>query len=346
MEYTAKELKGFIHGLAWFGVEDHGLIRFPTSAKPRLDPALWVTATMTSGVRIRFRTRCDVVLLDVENLLMNTNPRMTQLAACGFDLYADGEYFDSFTPPLAGKSQFLGFLNVDGAEPHDYEIHFPYVSTVKLNALAFENRRGNDDPTIEPYSKPYRVPGRVVFYGSSITHGACADRPGLIYPALVARALNVDFINLGFGGCGKGEPAVADLLASIPDVAAYVLDWGINLCGPQEVDLIHDRYYPLLKKLKKAHPNVPILLVNMQGAGAKLDKAMPGNLEILRKEVKRVYDAEIAAGNKNLWYVDGHDIIGGPEGFDLTIDRVHPHQGGFYRYAEKLAPVVKEMLRI
>ncbi len=346
MEYAVRDLNGFVHGLAWFGAEDYELTRFPTSAKPRLDPVLWDCSTMTSGVRIRFRARCDFILLDVEKLIANTNPRMTQLAACGFDLYADGEYFDSFVPPLAGKSSFLGYLNVDGAEAHDYEIYFPYVSTVKLNALALENRRGNDDPDIEPHAKPYRVPGRVVFYGSSITHGACADRPGIIYPALVARALNVDFINMGFGGTGKGEPEVANLLASIPDVAAYVLDWGINLCSPQEVGLIHDRYYPLLEKLKKAHPGVPILLVNMQGAGAKLDKAMPGNLEILHKEVKRVYDAEIAAGNKKLWYVDGRDIIGGSEGFDLTIDRVHPHQGGFYRYAEKLAPVVKEMLAI
>ncbi len=345
MEYAVRDLKGFIHGLAWFGVEDHELIRFPTSAKPRLDPALWDCSTMTSGVRIRFRARCDVILLDVEKLLLNTNPRMTQLAACGFDLYADGEYFDSFVPPIAGSNHFLGFVNVDGAEAHDYEIHFPYLSTVKLNALAVESKGNGEDPAISPYSRPYRAPGRMVFYGSSITHGACADRPGLIYPALVARSLNVDFINLGFGGTGKGEPAVADLLASIPDVSAYVLDWGINLCSPQEVDLIHDRYYPLLEKIKKAHPGVPVLIVNIQDAGPKLDKVMPGNLEIIHAEIKRVYDAEVASGNKKLWYVDARDIVGGSKGFDLTIDRVHPHQGGFYKYAEKLVPVVKEMLR-
>ncbi|NMC06469.1 MAG: hypothetical protein GYA24_14730 [Candidatus Lokiarchaeota archaeon] len=347
MEYTTKDLQGFIHGLAWLGVEDHELTRFPTSAKPKLDPALWLMATMTSGVRIRFRARCDVILLDVSNLIPNTNPRMTQVAACGFDLYADGEYFDSFVPPLPGKGDFLGFLNVDGDREHDYEIHFPYVSTVTLNALALENRRSNEEPTIALHARPYSTPGRVVFYGSSITHGANADRPGLIYPALVARDLNVDFINLGFGGCGKGEPVVADLLASIPDVAAYVLDWGINLCSTPEVNLIHDRYHPLLEKLKNAHPDVPILLVNMQGsAGGKLDKMMPGNLEILRKEVRRVYDAEIATGNKKIWYLDGRDIFNGPGGFDFTIDRVHPHQGGFYKYAEKITPIVKEMLRI
>ncbi|MBN2153420.1 MAG: hypothetical protein JW839_18340 [Candidatus Lokiarchaeota archaeon] len=344
MEYTARELKGFVHGLAWFGAEDHELTRFPTSAKPRLDQALWDMATMTSGVRIRFKTRCDAILLEVGGILPNTNPRMSQLAACGFDVYADGEYIDSLVPPAAGGGHFLGFVNVDGAAAHDYEVYLPYVSPVRLEALAVESRDRGADPAIEPCSKPYGVPGRVVFYGSSITHGACADRPGLTYPALVARSLNVDFINMGFGGTGKGEPAVADLLAAIPDVASYVLDWGINLCSPQEVGLIHDRYHPLLEKLKKAHPGVPILVVNLQGAGAKLDKVMPGNLETIRAEIKRVYDAEVAAGNGRIWYVDARDAIGGPGGFDLTIDRVHPHQGGFYKYADVLGPVIKEML--
>ena len=89
---------------------------------------------------------------------------------------------------------------------------------------------------------------------------------------------------------------------------------------------------------------MPVLIVNIQGAGPKLDKVMPGILDTIHAEIKRVYDAEIAAGNKKLWYVDGRDIVGGSNGFDLTIDRVHPHQGGFYKYAEKLAPVIKTML--
>src|SRR5271157_495117 len=345
MDYAARDLNDFVHGLAWFGVEDHEFIRFPTSAKPRLDPGLWNMAIMTSGVRIRFSACCDVIVLDVEDLMPTTNPRMSQLAACGFDVYADGEYIDSIVPPVA-SSHYLGLLNVDGSLEHDYEIYFPFCSTVKLIALAVESRRGNEDPVIAPCARQYSVPSPVVFYGSSITHGANADRPGLIYPALIARALNVDFINLGFGGAGKGELAVAELLASIPNVAAYVLDWGINLCSPQEVGLIHERYHPLLQNIKEAHPDVPVLLVNLQDAGVKLDTSMPENLEIIREEIKRVYDAEIAAGNDKLWYVDGWDIIKGPAGFDFTIDRVHPHQGGFYRYAEKLAPVIKEMLDI
>nr|MDO8110491.1 SGNH/GDSL hydrolase family protein [Candidatus Sigynarchaeota archaeon] len=344
MDYSINDLKGFLHGLAWFGVEDYELTRFPTSAKPKLDPGLWEMARMPSGARIRFNARCDVLVLDVDNFVALPSPRMAQIAICGFDVYADGEYIDSFVPPIGKENHFLGMMNVDGSQPHDYEIYFPYCSPVKLAALAIESRARSEDPTITPYSKPFAVPYPIVFYGSSITHGASADRPGITYPALIARALNFDFINMGFGGSGKGEPAVADLLASIPNVGAYVLDWGINLCSPQEVNLIHDRYHPLLKKVKKAHPDVPVLIVNLQDAGPKVDKTMPVTLEIIRKEIKRVYDAEIAAGNDNLWYVDGRDIIGGPKGFDLTIDRVHPHQGGFYRYAEKLTPVIKDML--
>ena len=118
------------------------------------------------------------------------------------------------------------------------------------------------------------------------------------------------------------------------------------MCSPQEVHWIHERYHPLLEKIKNAHPGVPVLVLNLQDAGAKLDKIMPKNLTVIHDEIKRIYDVEVAAGNNNLWYIDGKEIIGGSSGFDLTIDRVHPHQGGFYRYAGKLTPVIEEMLGI
>jgi len=257
------------------------------------------------------------VLLDVEKLIANTNPRMTP--AGGLRVRpVHGRRVLRLVHPAAGRQEQLPWLPERGrAEAHDYEIHFPYVSTVKLNALALENRRGNGDPAIEPTRSRTACPAGSVFYGSSITHGACRDRPGIIYRArhpCLERRLHQH----GLRGTGKGEPEVRGSTREHPRRRAYVLDWGINLCSPQEVNLIHDRYHPLLKKLKKAKPDVPILLVNMQGAGAKLDKEMPGNLEILHKEVKRVYDAEIAAGNKKLWYVDG-------QGHHRRIRGVRPH---------------------
>ncbi|MBO5981186.1 MAG: hypothetical protein J6Q24_01930, partial [Clostridia bacterium] len=59
-----------------------------------------------------------------------------------------------------------------------------------------------------------RTTAPIAFYGSSITQGACVARPGLAYPAQIARKLNMDFRNLGFAGSCKGEQNMADYLAT------------------------------------------------------------------------------------------------------------------------------------
>ena len=59
--------------------------------------------------------------------------------------------------------------------------------------------------------------GPVVVYGTSITQGANASRPGMAYTNILSRRLNVEFVNLGFSGSGRGEPEVAEVIAGIPN---------------------------------------------------------------------------------------------------------------------------------
>ena len=55
----------------------------------------------------------------------------------------------------------------------------------------------------------------IVFYGTSITQGGCASRPGMVHTAILGRQLNAPVINLGFSGNGKMEPEMANLLAEL-----------------------------------------------------------------------------------------------------------------------------------
>ena len=62
-----------------------------------------------------------------------------------------------------------------------------------------------------------------MFYGTSITQGACASRPGMAAVAIVGRKLDTSVINLGFSGNGRMQPEIADLLIEL-DPAIYVID--------------------------------------------------------------------------------------------------------------------------
>ena len=345
VEFTIKELHdmGFLHGLAWFN-ED--LYRFPLNVKDKLDPNLWEKVTMPSGVRLKFRTQSDVLIIDAAYLVDNMQEQVSK-AANGFDIYADGELLQTIAGPIQ-KGPFFGFADLDGTKSMDYEVFLPYHTPIEFKVLVLEYKNRDEEPVLEPSKSIYEKEGSLVFYGSSITHGSHAQRSGITYPAIISRRLNLDFINLGFGGAGKGEPEVADLLADIPEPLMYILDWGINIWSDEEKDFIYPRYGALIQKLKQSHPDTPILLVNLQTGGPQGSEGdhMRENIEEIRDEIKRVYDKEIQDGNKLIFYTDAMDIINQENISEYTTDRIHPNQAGFILYANHLTPIIKEILEL
>ncbi|MHA1792671.1 MAG: SGNH/GDSL hydrolase family protein [Promethearchaeota archaeon] len=344
-EYTIRELNqlGVVKGLEWFN-ED--LCRFPLNAREKLDPNLWEQARAPSGVRLHFKTRCDIIVIDVTFTNDDVQDILSNLER-GIDILEDGMLVKTIVRPPGG-GQVFGFVECDGKNTSEYTIFFPYCEPVKFNALALEFKKGDDEPVIEPANDSFNRDEPLIFYGSSITHGFHAQRPSITYPALIARRLNLDFINLGFGGAGKGEPEVAELLASIKNPLLYILDWGINIWSDEEKDLIYPRYGALIQKIKEKHPETPILLVNLQTGGEKgiNGEHMRENIEEIRREIKRVHEQEVKNGNSSIFYADAMEIINQENVTELTTDRIHPNQAGAMKYADVLAPIIKKILKL
>ena len=57
--------------------------------------------------------------------------------------------------------------------------------------------------------KKYANDKPIIFYGSSITHGAAASSSGNIYEQQISRKYNADYVDLGFAGNAKGETDMA-----------------------------------------------------------------------------------------------------------------------------------------
>ena len=97
-------------------------------------------------------------------------------------------------------------------------IYFPRNEVVTGLAVGVD-----DDAVVEPPT-PFRHAKPVVFYGSSITEGGCCSKPANAYSAFLSRWLDFDCINLGFSGAARGEPAMADFIATL-DMSVFVLDY-------------------------------------------------------------------------------------------------------------------------
>jgi len=177
-----------------------------------------------------------------------------------------------------------------------------------------------------------------VFYGTSIVQGGCASRPGKAHPALIGRMLNWHVTNLGFSGNGTMDPEVGDLMAEL-DAAAYVVDCAPNM----QPDEIAERTGPLVRKLRAARPDTPIVLVeNIEyQAGFFLPKTRQA-YEAKNAALRAAFEDLVAAEVPHLHYVPCRGLLG--DDGQGAVDGTHPTDLGFHRFAEALAPVLREIL--
>lgn len=131
-----------------------------------------------------------------------------------------------------------------------YTVYLPLYNGVNRLAIGVPS-----DCEFEPL--PPRAEKPLVFYGTSIMHGACASRPGMAIPAILGRWLDRPTVNLGFSGNGRMDSGVVELLAEL-DPAVYCIDCLPNM----DPAAVRERTAPLVKRLREAHPQTPILLVS------------------------------------------------------------------------------------
>lgn len=103
----------------------------------------------------------------------------------------------------------------------------------------------------------YAVKKPVVYYGSSITQGACASRPGNCYESILSRRLDCDYINLGFSGSAKGEDAIVDYIIGL-DMSVFVMDYDYNAPTPEHLEKTHSKMF---KAIRAEHPTLPIIIM-------------------------------------------------------------------------------------
>ncbi|MGL4738952.1 MAG: SGNH/GDSL hydrolase family protein [Cellulosilyticaceae bacterium] len=295
---------------------------------------------MTSGVRLKFRTNSNYVAIKAILGSKNRMPHMPDTGISGFDLYCRGEgmreykYCKTFNPDLA--------LDVEDREPvtvgecllwtrewRDIVINFPLYNGVEEVMIGIEEGAELASPTPYIHEKP------ILFYGSSITQGGCASRPGNSYPALVSRWLDSDFINLGFSGGAKGEQEMARYIGE-KDVSVVVVDYDHNAPSLEHLKETHEAFYQTVREMK---PGVPIVLISKPD----FDGDPVGNGQ-RRAVIKKTYDHAKAMGDEAVYFIDGQTLFGEERRDSCTVDGCHPNDLGFMRMAEVIYPVLSQIL--
>jgi lysophospholipase L1-like esterase len=313
--------------------------RLPAKAKGIVRDPVWSLSLDSAGMCVRFVTDATTIRarwsLRSESLDM---PHMPATGVSGLDLYArdsNGVWrWLANGRPTAFPTNTADLAKDLPPGTREYMLYLPLYNGVTSVELGIPSR--GIISRAEPYGPGVRKP--IVFYGTSITQGGCASRPGMVYTAILGRWLNYPAINLGFSGNGRMEPEMADLLAEL-DPAVYVLDCLPNL-SPEQVA---ERIEPFVARLRKSHPRTPILLAEDRTyTNAWLVQSSRERNEGGRRNLRTAYDRLKAAGDVNLYYLPGENQVGlDSEG---TVDGSHSTDLGFMRQAEvfmkALAPIV------
>jgi hypothetical protein len=313
--------------------------RLPPKAEGVVRKPVWDLSRHSAGMCARFVT--DAPSIHARWTLTGTNlamPHMPATGVSGLDLYVrdkDGSWqWLSVGRPTAqtNSGELVGGLAQGKKEFLLYLPLYNGVSSVEVGVpMGHECVKAPARPTER--RKP------IVFYGTSITQGGCASRPGMVHTAILGRKLDHAVMNFGFSGNGKMEPEVGALLAEI-DAAVYVIDCLPNMTG----DEVAERTEPLVRILLKAHPHTPILLVEDRTYSNAAFLAMQRvRHEGSRTALRKAYEKLVAEKAGKIHYLPGDKLLG--DDTEGTVDSSHPTDLGFMRQADAFMPALRASIK-
>ena len=327
-----------LSGFYWYA-QDQKLHRLPAQIAQQVSAGVAYLAQQTAGGNISFRTDSNRLYVEADVTEAELSQKLTTCGRSGFDIYMRRDararltYVKTVLPEPGVKHMYLDIpdlsaLKLDGnGDWVEILINFPPYDGVERLKIGLELGCTILPPT------PYTTEAPVVFYGSSITQGGCASRPGNAYPNHLCRRLNVPLVNLGFSGSAKGEPLMAQTIAGM-NMSAFVMDYDHNAPTPEHLEQTHE---PFFQCIREAQPELPIVIVSRSSPDTALTP--------IRKEiVLRTYRNAVAAGDQHVWFVDGEALFGTQDRDACTVDGTHPNDLGFLRMADGIEPALRKAL--
>ena len=316
------ELSGFF----WYQ-KDKVLRRLPMDMDPAITPAVRNLSWHTAGGKLRFRTDSKRIVVRVKLRARGVMPHMALTGSGGFDLYVGApgkEVYFNTTKSIDLQYDYTLFQHAR-KELRTITINFPLYQSVESLHIGFDKESKLLPP--EPLKK------YVAVYGTSITQGGCAARPGMAWTNIISRRLQRHFYNYGFSGSAKGEPEMAKLLGTL-DPSMYILAFQSNA---------GNNYLPRLKEfitiLRKAHPETPIVVVSTFFRPRSSERSHLTNAQKQHEIVENFRKA----GDKNIYSVDGSASMD-PYRYEATVDGTHPTDLGFILQANFIQKFIEPLL--
>jgi len=318
--------------------------RLPANVTTNVNGGVRSMKHHTAGMQFRFTTDSSKLVFKwvpySERLAMD---HMPSTGVSGIDVYRFDAERGRWLYVKTGriKSAKGGSLKLDWTPGTPCLVNLPLYNGIKEFEVGIE-----PDAAIYPVGpRKSGVAKPVVFYGTSITQGGCASRPGMSFVNIIGRDLDVPVVNLGFSGSGVMELEMSDHIARI-DASCYVLDCVRNMgtATGEKANAAHgyllgrnveENYEPFIRNLRAKRPNVPIVMAEQGDVYQR-----PPNVK--DRFVRALYEKLVAEGWENLVYLT-KDVMFPPD-MEGTVDGTHPNDWGMMALAKTYGNAVKKAL--
>ncbi len=297
--------------------------RMPDNIARKVSEGVYLLHTNTAGGRVRFTTDSPYIAIHAKMDGLGKMPHFALTGSIGFDLYVDNYYAKTFVPPFDIEDGYESIFEFEKKEEKEITINFPLYSNVNELYIGLQKN------ALLKEAKPYKNAKPIVYYGSSITQGGCASRPGMAYQSIVSRNFDYDYINLGFSGNAKAEDEMIEYIKNL-DMSLFVYDYDHNAPTVEHLAKTHEKMF---KVIREKNPLLPVIIMS------RPKHFLTEEEKTRRSIIETTYLNAVAAGDKNVYFIDGEALT------DLckdsgTVDNCHPTDFGFASMAKALTEVI------
>lgn len=347
--------------------------RLPAAERRYAPEGLSLMAEFTPGVHLRLRTDADRIEVDASIVRLAMRHLGAPAAPARLVIQADGEEHvvevdDTGVVTEAPDGRFvrgpavrtaIGIELAPVDTLREVVVWLPHDAGITLHAV--RATRGGSRATLEAARPSPRA--RWIHHGSSISHGGSATLPTGTWPVLAAGALDLDLVNLGFGGNAMLDPLTATAISRAP-ADVITLKIGVNIVG---ADVMRRRTFlpalhGFLDRIREGHPTTPLVVISAIGCPAL--ETSPGpirpgpdgriaatprsaaqgdgtlTLEVTRALVREVIAAR-ALEDDRLFTLDGRMLLAPEEDAHLP-DGLHPDDAGYVLMAGRFVSLARD----
>lgn len=311
---------------------EDGFCRLKSDERDRLRPIndgeAWF-AEQSAGIQIRFQTNSSRIFLRVKLDGRFNMTNMTQIGQCGADLYVLNDKM-GFVLHEVARFAFdgeeyevpLGHFTDKPREERRYILYLPLYIAVKSVEIGLD-----EDATVSPFGFAHSC--RIAVYGTSITQGCSASRPGLAYTNILSRKLDVEVQDYGFSGTAFMEKEMGAFLGDrAPDVLFVDTEPNAGIDDCMERNTVG-----FLTEFFGCSPETAVVMYSRVLFARDLYEDRRVRLREYYKSFLKKTVREFARKGYRIHFADGSKIYSG-NFTEYTCDGLHPTDAGMFLIAK------------